>query len=368
MDATITQNPFRRIAVPLFCFVFAMGSTFMFPTLSLLWALAMPLLICPGQVSIGLWFSLLMPLAPSVGLLLMGGNASIAVLMLPFSYFSLLVSVVARKYQLDFSDTILWHTLAFLVSGALVFAYLSLEFGGNIFQGFANFLTRAVADSPQGNLYLYNWVKMGVLPLPTQMAQAATALLGPGAFLFPALKTELLNDLRFQLLTYFQQALPSFTVQFSLVIATFTALHTLQANLRKHPKAILILVQNSAGEIESHPCPPPRFAMLSYPPAYHTGVLFLGLLSLLLAYGGSTGVSGLLSTMASSVFISFYALLGAATWISMLGAKRPFQSILAGLSAALLFVSFPFLLLVLGIGDHFFHIRKSPYTQKREEE
>ena len=368
MDAAVSQNPFRRVGIPLLCFASVLISTLMFPLLSLPWALLMPLLICPGLFSMGTWFSLAMPLAPSLGMLLAGGEVAIAVLLLPFSYFSLLTAVVARKYQFDFSEAVLWHTLSIFAAEALVFTYLSLEFGGNIFHGLANFLTQAVADSPQGDLYLYTWVRMGVLPLPAQMTQAAVALLEPSAFLFPELKIELLNDLRFQLFAYFRQTMPSMAVQFSLITGTFTALRTLQATLRKHPRAILILIQNDRGEIESHPCPPPRFAMLSFPPAYHTGVLVLGLFSIFLSYGGADSAAGLIGIMTSAVFTSFYTLLGAAAWISVIGAKRPFQNILAGLSAVFLFISFPFILLLLGIGDQLFHIRTLPHTQKREEE
>lgn len=367
MYAIMTQNSFKRVGLPLFSFASLLLCVLAQPSLSFPLALLLPLIICPAQVTTGLWFSLLLPLLPCAGLLYAGGDFLIALSTLPFSYLSLIVSQVAHKRKLDFSSTTLWYTAAILCSFAFLGIRLTQLLGGDLFHGLASYLTDSIARLPTANATLYSLVQTGFLELPSQVTKAASFLLGQNILLVPQVRTELLNALRFQLFSILRQGMPSLLIQLSLILGLFTALQTKRENARQHPKPVLVIYQNGTGEITSTASVLPSFRALFLPAAYQRHTLLLAIAALLLLCYGRGEVASLTSSMMMTAVTTIYSLLGAAVVVFMLCQRHPKRTAIAGIAAGTLFIVFPTVLLALGLCDQFLHLRV-PNSNHHEED
>ncbi len=367
MHATTTPSAFRRFGLPLLLFSLLSVSVLVLPPLAFPLAFVMPLIVCPAQISVGLWFALFLPLVPCAGLLWAGADVLLSLCTLPFAYLSLLASVLIRRMKPDFLQGTLFYVLAFLTSLALLCVRLGVMLGGNLFEGLAIYLTQAVADQPAANRFFFLLIQNGVLALPPQMHNSPLLLLGQNIFLIPSLRVEILNAFRFVTMEWLYESIPALLLQLSLVIGLFASLHTARESARLYPRPVILLFHGAKGEWKSQASAFPSLRTLFLPPSYQRHVLFLALAALVLLYAGDGKIPSLMSSMMLSAVTTVYALLGAATLVFVLCQKNPQRTVLAGLAAGALFVTFPTLLWILGFCDQFFHLRASALFQKEED-
>lgn len=356
MHATAAPNHWKRIALPVLCIALLCVCLLQAPWLAMPLAFLMPVIVCPAQVRVGSWFSLLLPLLPCAGSLLAGGDLLLSLLLLPCSYGSLLLTSRARRSKLSFSLTALLLVGVALVTNGLWWARVMDLYEGDLFSGLANQTVQNLASLPSWGNWLYQMVALGVLPLPAAYAQTAGFRLGDLIFLNPALQTELLNALRFQLYSFLRQAVPQLLVQGSLLVGVCAALRTAKAIGKNSLPPISIVFRSGSHEIQRSIAAYPQFRNLRLPASYRNHALFLGLAGFVtLLFDGEFSL--MLGSLLVSAFTGVFSLLGAAVLVFWATRRGASAGIPGALLAAGLALVFPTGLLVVGLLDQFMDLR-----------
>ncbi len=367
MHATATQNPWKRFALPFVSVALLLACVLMAPVLSIPCAVFLPLVVCPLQISVNPWFAMILPLVPCGGLLWAGADLLLSLCLLSFSYFSLFASLMMSRHKLDLNAAILWHVAAVLLAQSLFWWRVGALVGGPLFPGLADALTQAVAAAPNSNKILFALVQYGFIALPSQAQQTLALLFRDLIFLEPALRTEVLNALHFLFFSTVRQFIPSVLMQLSLILGLFTALHSVQAQLRRHPRPAFVLYRKEGKPQVCGVAFSPTFRSLQFPRPARPYLFFLGIAAMLLRMSGGE-VATLASDLMLSAFVTIFALLGAATLVFLLTKDQPRKASGAGLLAAALFALFPTALFLLGLGDQLLGLRMATIKHQEEDE
>ena len=356
MQAATAANPRKRIVLLVVSLALALAAVLLFPPLAVPMSFLMPLVACPVQFSLGLWHSLLLPLAPCLGAVLTGMDLPLSLLLLPSSYFCLLLTQWASRRKFSFTSVAAMLAGLMLLAQTLWWGRVMMLLGGDLFAGLAERTVGTLSVLPNSNSLLYSLVQMGFLELPARFQQSAGLRLGSLVVLNPALRTELLNALRFQLHGLLKAGIPLLLVQSSLIIGLFTALRTTKEISKRTASSSAPLPQQEDQAPAQEPVPYPLFRIFRLPSAYRGYLFFLALMSLVLALSPGD-VPALMSTLAMVAFVTVYRLLGASALVFFLCRRNPDRSFWAGFLACALYVSFPTLLFVLGLADQFMDLR-----------
>ncbi len=367
MHAATAFSPFKRIALRILPVALAMAAVLLLPPLAVPMAFLLPLVVCPGQFSQGLWFSLPLSLVPCAGLLLAGGDLPSSLLLLPCPCLCLLLTQWASRRKLSFTAVAAMLSGLALLTQTLWWARVTALVGGDLFAGLAEQTVALLSASPNSGSLLYNLTQVGFLELPARFRENAGIPLGRFFVLNPALRIELLNALRFQLHGMLRTGIPSLLVQSSLIIGLFTALRATKELGRQAAATGAALLQEGEEPLPPERIPYPLFRAFRLPDAYRGYLLFLALASLGLAMAQGE-VPALISTLAMVAFVTVYRLLGASVLVFLLCRRDPEWAFWAGLLACALYLAFPSVLFVLGMADQFMNLRTTPLFHHHEED
>ncbi len=352
-------KPVAAVACLSICMVY-------WPSFALPLALMLPLIVCPALITAGPVYALLLPLIPCAGLLLRGADSLLSLSLASFSYFSLLTWILLKRSKAPFTLTVLCQIAAILAGLGLYLWRAGVLLGGNLFTGLSRLMTQAVAASPNGDLFLYQWLQNGFISLPSVAQRSGALLLGQLVLAVPGVREELLKSMQFLLETMFWQYIPSLLVQASVTVGLFTALRATRADLKRR-RLTIVLVRKDGKPCFEKPLPLPTFSGLTLSAETQHFLFFLALCSLFLPLIFQGEVASLVSSMMLAAFSTGYYLLGAAVLIFLLGRNHPGRRWLYALLAAALYLIFPMALFMLGFCDQIMHLRAAATTHHEEE-
>ncbi|NLI22047.1 MAG: hypothetical protein GX418_10955 [Clostridiales bacterium] len=352
MDATATPGAWKRFVWQPLAFAALLGCVYLFAPLAFVLAFLLPLAVCPAMTEGKTWFALSVPLAPSLGYLLAGGDPIIGAMLPLFPFLCLPVVSFRRRLRISLVGETLLVTAAFVLSALAMLVRLSELINGPLFPGIAEYVVDTIRGSLYSGAILYRLTNAGVLTLPDAFANAMALQLGDLVWLHPALQTELLNMLRLRLNEAFTQWIPALLMQGGLLVGLLSTLAAERARARRD------------GTV------PPAFRQvrLSRREQGYVLVLCLGVVATSFS---DQPVTALVCLLMYAAFSAVCQIQGAAVMVALLTRRHPGRAPLYGLLAALLYALFPLSLFILGVADQFVNLRaagKRIDPQNQEEE
>lgn len=354
MDATATLGTWKKYLWHTLSFAVLLGCSYLFPPLAFAVALLMPLSVCPALEQGDVWYALAMPLAPSAGWIISGGDPVFGLLLAMFPYLCLLVVSMKQRWRMGFLAEILACIGVFVLTALGMLFRLGEMLGGPLFSTLAEYVVHSIQGSMLSGNILYQLTQLGFLDVPEAYRQTAALQLGNLVWLNPPLQRELLNMLRLRLNEGFTQWIPAVLMQGSILLGLFTALGAERARVRKI----------GGGQ------PLPSFLMLRLSRREQGFMLALCLGTVITSLSDSSVIT-LCCSLMYAAFSAVYQLLGAAVVIFTLSRRHPGRVALYSVLAALLYLLFPVALFLLGVVDQFVNLRAisvHPKDQDQEEE
>jgi len=239
------------------------------------------------------------------------------------------------------------HIAALAVSQTAILAILRHLVGGNLFVGGADYLVQLVAESPSGNELLLLLHRINLLQLPEGMISAINFTIAQ--VMMPKARIELLNGLRTYLELYLPVLLPTVIVNNAILAGVFGVAFPILAARRLKIDVI---------SMES-------FAKWHLDSNAGLIVFMLGLGSLLSGSFPNSYLS-LAGIMMSEAFFIVFVIQGAAI-MDFFRARTGAYTSFRWLWPCAVFVTIPWLLMIIGIADLIMNFRGLRKPKNREE-
>lgn len=365
MPQPLFNTPLRRVASGLICMAVLLITAWAVPPLAVPIAVLLPLLTIPGFQAIGLWFVLLLPMAPSAGLFLACPDWLLCLSLLTPSYFCLFITLYAARQKKGFVLTAGLYAAAVALAQLLFWMRMRALLGGDLYAALSNRAVDALLLHPQSNNILHRFVSTGILSLPTQFQRTVSYQLGDLLLMDPLLRTELLNALRLQLCQSLETIIPNLLVQSACLIGLFTALRSVKEQARRLEQAKAPAQPQSRRKMRMKLVSYPLFRSLYLTRAqrgYPLCLLFVGVgLSLM----GSVAFP-LAGRMMLTAFQTIYQLLGASVMFFMLTRGRS-RIWMYAIPICALYLFLPTVLLFIGLFDQVMHFRAASLFHQKED-
>lgn len=271
-----------------------------------------------------------------------------ASLMLPCAL-SLLVTLLPEKHRAGTRGMPLYLGASTL-SLTLIFVRASQLLGGSVAEGLTDVLMAAVQGSDRSSQLLLGFVQSGLIAAPKAYEGATLSPFG----MDPVLKHQLLLALRFVSQRLLQMLIPQFFVQGAVLSGLFTMLR-----VRRVEGVFVVLETHSApgGQRTARVAIQPGFRFLGMPASMGIVLAGLWLVSLPLLQSGNS-LTYTLSCLFSQMFVTCFAIQGAAALVCAVSIRHPDRLTLAGGLAAALYVVSPLPLVLAGVAEQLFHYRE----------
>lgn len=366
MHAILPRHLIKRIGWPILSAFFMLLFVFTVPHVSAPLALLVPLLAYPASIRVGTWYIIVMSILPGAGWMSAGKDFMLSLTLLTPGLLTLAVQHLARKKKRSLTAIALYQIFSFLLSQTLFWGRICFLLNGSLFDGLAQQGMEMMARFSQSNQLLIQLVRQGLLALPAHFQRTWALPIGDLLIIDPALRIELLHELRFLFYNQAYNIIPSFTIQAAIVLGFFTTLNATRQNALQNNTPIVITLTNGDRKVTFPSMLVPKFQNFFLPSWLKPYVLFLLLASTIRLFSSSAFFQ-LVGLMMVSAFTTIYCLLGAATLLS-LAHKRAGQTIWAGPLAIALFIFFPTALLLLGLTDQHWDLRKIHILNHQKED
>ncbi len=329
----------------------------MVPALCVPLGLAVPLLACPlvGRKEEPVaWISAAVPAAAS---LMAGYDALYAASLLLIGFLPLLITRLVPIKRRPGAIGMLMYMAAMAFSVTIVLTMASHMLGGPLDESLAQAFVDWVDQAENKQMMLRQFAANGLISIPEGYIEQGT--LRP--LMEAAYSRQMLMSLRLTMEMLLMQSLPSLVVRSCLIVGVFISLRLERVN-----GVLLIVEARTAADKHTRVVAPPSFRLLAMPPNVRRTMFALGITALLLLTSpGSFAYT--VGQLCYAVFETCFCLLGAAVMVFAYTKKDPDRRVFAGMLAAAVFVTAPFVLLMVGILDQKFHFRK-PQAPKPDEE
>lgn len=296
--------------------------------------------------------------APMVAGLMAGWDVLYAAsLMLPCAL-SLLVTLLPEKRRAGTQGMPLYLGASTL-SLTLIFIRLSQLLGGSVAEGLTDALMAAVQGSERSSQLLLGFVQSGLIAAPKAYEGATLSPFG----MDPVLKHQLLLALRFVSRRLLQVLIPQLFVQGAVLSGLFTMLR-----VRRVEGVFVVLETHSApgGQRTARVAIQPGFRFLGMPASLGIVLAGLWLASLPLLQSGNS-LAYTLSCLFSQMFVTCFAIQGAAALVCAVSIRHPDRLTLAGWLTAALYVVSPLPLVLAGVAEQLFHYREKLLKDQKKD-
>ncbi len=331
----------------LIAFVLLIAAILFQPPLFYIICFLSPVMLAVCGISAGIVpmtvFSLVLPV---VAWLLFGETltpALCAIYLVPF----LIVHIYCFARKVPFWHMAAAHIAALAISQTAILAILRHFVGGNLFVGGADYLVQLVAESPNGNELLLLLHRLNLLQLPEGMISAINFSIAQ--VMMPKARIELLNGLRTFLELYLPVLLPTVIVNNAILAGVFGVAFPLLAARRL-----------KVDVVQMEP-----FATWHLSSSAGVVVFLLGLGNLL-SSGFPNSYLSLAGMMMSEAFFIVFAIQGAAI-IDFFRARTGAYTSFRWLWPCAVFITIPWLLMIIGIADQIMNFRGLRKPKNREE-
>jgi len=337
----------KLLPIWLFAFALLITASLFRPPLFFLVCFFSPVLLAVCGISCGIAPMAVFSLAfPAIAWLLFGGYLTPALCLIYLGPF-LVVHTYCFARKVPFWHMVAAHIATLAVSQTAIFAILRCLVGGNLFVGGADYLVQLVNESPNGNELLLLLHRMNLLQLPKGMVSDLNLTIVQ--FMMPKARIELLNGLRTFLELYLPVLLPTVIVNNAILAGLFgVAFPVLAARRLK-----IDVVQMDP------------FATWHLSSSAGIVVFLLGLGNLL-SSGFSNSYLSLAGIMMSQAFFIVFAIQGAAL-MDFFRARTGVYTSSRWLWPFAIFITMPWLLMILGIADQIMNFRGLRKPKNREE-
>lgn len=319
--------------------------------------MATPLMAClliNGRYRYYAWAAVAVPLA--VGLMEGWDMLYAASLMLPCGL-SLLVTCLPDKKRAG-TMGILLYVGASTVSLLMIYACAAQALGGPLADTLTEIIVTKVRTADRSDQLLLALVQSGLIAPPRAYEGAVISPLG----LDPVLRHQLLLALEYVCRMLLNSLLPQLFVQGTLLSGLFTAFR-----VRKAQGMFVVLETQPlpGGRCQAHVAVQPGFRFVGLPK--EMGFVLAGMLLLSLPLQAESGFAYTLGCLFSQMFVSCFAIQGAAVLVCAVSVKYPRRlTLVGGLSAALYLVS-PQALVLMGIIEQVFHYREKLLKDQKKD-
>ncbi|MBE5801411.1 MAG: hypothetical protein E7319_03900 [Clostridiales bacterium] len=316
------------------------------PVLCLPLAILMPLFSCPLIGHKEQWTAYLsIPVATAVSLVY-GMPALYAFSLVLVTGLPVLLTVYLGKKRGGSQLALLMYMGSYAVSLIGVILCCVALFGP-LPEAAAQFVRQWLMQSPKRSEYIYKALASGLLPVPEGYTNISAFTIAINPLFLEQIGLEVVLRVREQVVV----SLPSAYVQISIVAGLFTALRVQRLN-----HAYLLVDQRRKDEVKV--AITPGFAMLRLPRKARTFLLIMAGVSFLMAL--TDGPLLLMALVIQTVFVTCYALIGAAVVCGFMMRKDPDKRVMGGVLAAALYLLMPSMLMVLGVFERFLRLKSNP--------